>query len=95
MVKKKTTKVKKDSPLFKATLIVLGRTFTSQGETVMQAIENLVPGNVRGKSILCLERNGKRQERVFPPMITMRLFGQSMGLVRTITLKQAANRFDV
>lgn len=91
-MKKKAVK-KEEKSNYKASVIVLGKTYTAQGETISKAIEGLKPGNCKGKSILVIENGDVRKEKILMPMTTQRLFGFS-GLVREIALKNASLMFQ-
>lgn len=79
---------------YTATLTNMGKKFTAKGDTIIEAIGNLKPGNVKARAILALERNGKTHERVLQPVAVSRLFNQS-GMMREIQLKQVSMLFGV
>ena len=59
----------------KVSLKVLGEWFTAEGKTVLEAIQNLKPGVTRGVSILTIEIDGVKQERILNRFVTANLFG--------------------
>lgn len=77
---------------YKASIHILGRIYSAQGVTASEAIGGLAPGNVKGKGILVIEKDGIRKERVLMPHIVFRLFS-SQGLMREIALKNASILF--
>lgn len=77
-----------------ATVNVFGKKFTSVGATPIEAILNLTPGVVRGKVILTLERNGKKQDRVLTPIMASRAFN-TRGSTRQILVKNLSLLFAV
>lgn len=78
----------------KATLKLMGKTYTAEGKTPTEAISNLKPGIAKGNSILTLEHKGKKIEKILGRNATARLFSPS-PTVRDINLKHAATRFDL
>ena len=83
---------KTKSAVVTAKLKVLGKTHSATGETVAEAINNLKPGNCKGKSVLSIEQKGSVKERILMPITISRLFNSS-GLARDISLKQIAQLF--
>lgn len=78
-----------------ASIKVLGKIYTSKGFNVRNAIENLNAGSVaKGMSILTLSKGEVSQSKILPSTQTSRLFSAS-HLVREISLKQIALRFDL
>ena len=77
-----------------ASIKVLGKTYSAQGDTVFHAIANLEVPKAKGVSILSLSKGDNRRERVLPAVATARLFSPSK-LVREIALKNMSFRFDV
>ena len=77
-----------------ATLKIFGKTFTAKGETVLEALEKLKPGLARGVSILTVESNGKKKERVLNSIATARLFN-TQGIAHDVILKRTSLQFEV
>lgn len=76
--------------MYTATLHLFGKKYTAKGETVVEAISRVSPGrNIKGKSILVLEKGDWKKERILQPLQTYRLFG-SQGLMREVALKNAS-----
>ena len=92
---KKVKKEKVQDAVFSASVISFGKTFTATGTSVSEAIQNIKCPNAKGKSILILEHNGKKQEKVLAHPMTARLFGAASPTIKAIILKQVAMRFDV
>lgn len=88
----KPKKVAQPQPLYTATLKSFGRTYTSSGPTIVDAIGSLQPPIAKGKGILTVTGQGKTYERILMPVVVMRLFG-TRGLSRDIVLKQISKLF--
>ena len=78
----------------KATLTIMGKKFTAEGETVHEAISALKPDITKAKSVLLVENGEKKRERILTNVQTMRLFSLS-PMMREIALKNVAMLFDV
>ena len=78
---------------YKATLSVLGRKYSAEGETATEAIFNLKPTNAKGKGILSVSFDKKMREKILQPHVTSRLFN-SVGLNREVAMKNIAIMFD-
>lgn len=76
----------------KATLIVMGKKYHAEGKTAAEAIGNLNPGRVKGKSILVIQDGDVSRERVLMPAVTYRLFN-SAGLTKEIALKHISTLY--
>lgn len=81
------------SKKYTATLVVMGKKYTSTGESVVDALANLEVGNVHGRGILTIEGNGQKRERIVPPVQLARLFTPSR-LLKEVTLKSFGQLFD-
>lgn len=89
----KTTKKPNVKP-YNASIKILGRTYTSSGKDVREAIEALKLGGVaKGVSILEIVHGKKRKSVILPPPTTFRVFSSS-GTVREIALKNLGLRFS-
>lgn len=77
---------------YAATLKVLGKTYLGKGANVWDAVDNLAPGNVKGKAIISITHNGVTRERILMPRATMRLFNTA-GLSRQVALKNISVLF--
>lgn len=80
--------------MIKAKIKVLGKTYTSQGKTIPEAIGNLKPGIAKGMSILTIQNGDKTQDRVLPHIMTQRIFSPS-PTTRLINIKQISMRFGI
>lgn len=85
---------KKVKTEYKASIKVMGHVFTATGETVRDAITNLTPGNVKGRSILTIEKGEVKKERILTHSQTLRLF-TTAGMIREIILKNTVALFDI
>lgn len=80
--------------MIKAELKVMGRWFSSEGETIEQAILNLNPGNVRGSVVLRLSKGDKVKDRIFPFNLVKYLFGKVSPTFQKVAIKNVVERFD-
>lgn len=92
-VTKRANPITKQKP-YTATIKVLGKFFVAKGPSVSEAISNLKVKNVRGVSILTIERDKKKKERILPFFTASRLFNLS-GTTRQIALKNVVKMFDI
>lgn len=90
-MKKTTKKVEQN---YAATIKVLGKTYTSTGSSVREALENLAPGKAKGISILSMTKGELKRDKVLNFGQTFRLFSAS-PLMREIALKQVTMLFDL
>lgn len=80
----------------KITLKSLGRTFESVGETFEEAIEKIKIGNgARLTSVLIVEKDGIKKERILGGRTTGHLFGGGSPTAKQIHLKQVKRMFDL
>ncbi|KKM01584.1 hypothetical protein LCGC14_1793030 [marine sediment metagenome] len=80
--------------MIKASIKVLGKTYTAEGKTIQEAIGNLKPGTAKGMSILTIKNGDKTQDRVLPHIMTQRLFSPS-PTTRIVNIKQISMRFGI
>lgn len=78
---------------YKATLKVAAQTYTSRGDSPIDAISKLSVSNVKGKGILVVENSKNRKERILTPFLLSRVFSQSK-LTRQVALKNLAILFN-
>lgn len=90
---KNTTAKRSRAKGYSASLKVLGKTYTSKGKTVSEAIGNLKPGIARGTAILTLAKGDKSSMKILPVTRSTRLFN-TYGMTREIQIKQAALMFE-
>ena len=91
-MKTKTTKKPTVKP-YNASIKILGKTCTSSGKDVREAIEALKLGKVaKGVSVLEIVHGENRKSIILPPMQTFRVFSSS-GIVREISMKNLSLRF--
>lgn len=89
---KKVTK--KSAELVKISLKVLTQTFTSEGETLKEALLKIKPGNFKGRTILTVEKGAYKRDRLVNPRLMFQIYGAS-NLMREIGLKQISILFGV
>ena len=78
---------------YKASLKCSGRTFKAEGDTIFQAISNLEPGKVHGRSVLTVSAGDKTKDRLLSPRFTMMTFN-TMGTTRAVWVKNISNLFQ-
>lgn len=71
----------------------LGQKVSGGGSTVLEALEKMELRNVRGRTIMIVEREGSRKERVIMPQVVKRAFNTA-GLTRSLSLKNIASLFE-
>lgn len=94
---KKTTKkpVKKTVGDYSAALKVFGRTYTSTGGTILEALLNLKPdGRVLSVCTLTVSRGDRHKDRVLAPRQAARLFSPST-MIREMNANNISLMFDV
>ena len=80
--------------LYKASVKVLGKTYSATGTTISDAIAHLDTGkNCKGRAILTLSKGEKSKDRILMPFHAMRLFN-TMGMTREVNLKRVSTLFD-
>ena len=92
-MKTKTPKKPAVKP-YNASIKILGKTYTSTGSSVREAIEALKLGGVaKGVSVLEIVHGENRKSIILPRVQTFRVFSSS-GIVREISLKNLSLRFS-
>lgn len=89
---KKVKAIKVSESLYKVTLNILGKEYTSEGSTIPLAISKLHPGIVRGRAVLVVEKNDYRRERILQPIMLNRLFN-TRGMSQEVTIKNITSLF--
>jgi hypothetical protein len=89
-----TTKKKTTYKPYMATLLIMGREHSAKGETVLDAIRALKPGNARGKAVLVVTDGYTARERILQPGLVMKSFN-TRGIFQEIALKQLASLFSL
>ena len=69
-------------------LTVAGRKYTANGETALEAVQNLQPEVFRGVGILFYENQGIKREKILGRPLMNRLFGKVGRLQKEIATKQ-------
>lgn len=93
-MKKVTNKnIDKGKSDYKAFVKIMGKTYTSTGVSVLDAIKNLKPQNSKGRAILTIEHDGAKKDRIFMPVLSYRLFNTA-GITKDVALKNAASLFQ-
>ena len=86
---------KKIKTPYKAQIKVMGRIFSSEGETPKEALENLKPlGTAKGIGILTISSDKKTSEKILTSPQIFRLFNGSQ-FSREVAIKQTLMRFDI
>lgn len=88
---KKTTET--TTPLYKVSCKIMGKSYHSEGETVLEAIGNLKVGREKGRAIIAVKHADTVKEKVLMPIQVTRLF-QTAGTSREINLKNVALLFS-
>lgn len=78
--------------LYTVTVSCLGQKVTQKGDSVLSALQTMELKNVRGRTIMVIEHNGARKERVIMPQVVMRAFN-TYGITRDVSLKNIALLF--
>lgn len=79
---------------YKVMVKVLGKTYTSNAPTILEALGNFAIRNVHGvRSIIVVEHGDHKKERILQPMQTNRLFN-SHGMTREVQLKNISMLFQ-
>ncbi len=78
---------------YRVSINVLGKTYTVEGDTVISALEKLNVESAKGKSILSVERNGIKKEKILMPNQTYRLL-KTLGLSRSVAIKNVSLLFE-
>lgn len=87
-------KTTKKAEAYALSIKVLGKTYTSKGETVKEGLQNLKVGNVaKGMSVLRITKGGVAKDKVIPPAQTAKLFSLS-PLMREIAIKNVSLMFQ-
>jgi len=93
-------KIKKDiveanKHVYKATLKILGRTYTSEGNTVDEVIDGFKCENwVKGAGVLTIEKNGIKREKIISGNHIKNLFRMTSGTTRQVSLKWIRSLFE-
>ena len=79
---------------YKATLKCLNKYYNAEGATALEAIQNLKPDIGKGVSILTVEKDGFKREKVLNNRLTMGLFSEVGRVQKEIAFKQIIALFD-
>ena len=90
---KRPRKVKSDTVPYEVSLTMSGRTFTSNGETIREAILGLKVGSSRGVGVLVVKHGDKQKDKILNPLQIMRVF-HLRGTTQEINLKNIINLFE-
>lgn len=73
-----------------------GRTFTSEGKTLEEAINKIkISGGAKVVSVMTVKKGDKQKEKILSPHIAHRLFGNSSPTMKIMALKKATELFDL
>lgn len=92
--KKAVSKLPKKEVSFVASIKVLGKTFSSNGNTALEALVSLKPECGKGVSVLTVTKGEKSKVKILPAPQTFRLFSASR-LMREVMLKNLSMVFDL
>lgn len=93
IIKKRAKRVAKKA-VYSATIKIMGKPFSSKGETVQDALKNLNVGVAKGVSILTITKGDVSRTKTLTPPQTFRLFSASR-IMREVGLKQVSNLFGL
>ena len=80
---------------YTARLKILGKTYDSKGETIVEAITNFsIPGVPRGVGVLIVSNGDKTKEKILPAKLTWRLFNPSPTM-KNLAIKQISSLFNL
>jgi len=77
-----------------ATLTTLGKTYTSKGKTVEEAIMTLEPPMTKSHGVLVLEKGDKRKERILNARVINNIFGAGSPTTKNIAIKNITSLFN-
>ena len=76
-----------EDDMYKASLKIAGSWFHGEGKTLVEAVFAIKPPIAKGISVLVLEKDGVKKEKVLSRFITANLFGPSSPKRRELALK--------
>ena len=83
----KTKKVvNKSKDIYTLSFICFGQTFTSTGNTLEEALNNLKINNAKGRAIVRVQHADRTKERIIMPNVVAR-FANSVGMTKNIIIK--------
>lgn len=81
--------------LYRATLKVLGRVYTSQGNTPEEVLSNFKTENwIKGAGVLSVEKDGIKREKIIAGNHIRNVFGMASGTLRQVSLKFITSLFQ-
>ena len=81
-------------PKYKATLKILGKIYTSEGETIDEVLNGFKCGGwTKGAGVLSIEKDGVIREKVISGNHIKNLFGMASGTMREVSLKWVRSLF--
>jgi hypothetical protein len=90
--KKENNKVKKVEKATEVSVKVWGKVYSATGDSVLDALSKIKIQNAKGRAVLSVTYDGKKEDRILMPLVSARLFN-SNGLTKQIALKQTAQLF--
>lgn len=88
-------KTKKSSTLYRATLKVLGRIYTSEGNTIDEVLSNFKTQDwIKGAGVLSVEKDGVKKEKIIAGNHIKNVFGMASGTMRQVSLKWITSLFQ-
>lgn len=92
---KKTTKTTETKSLYKVSIKILGKEYSSTGKTLLEALNNLkFQGTARGVCILSVEKGKDKKDRILRGQQVARLFSESK-LMKEIAIKNVSLLFGL
>jgi hypothetical protein len=80
--------------MIKTSLKILGKTFTSEGETIEKAIAGLNAGIYKGLGVLTLEKGDIKKEKIIPMRNIAGITGKLGKTQQDISIKKISVFFD-
>jgi len=81
---------------YKATLKSVGREYKSEGATIEEALRKIkISGGAKAVSVLSVEHDNKRIDKILSGITTHHLFGQGSPTIREIHLSKVKQLFDL
>ena len=75
-------------PKYKATLKILGKTYTSEGATVDEVLDGFKTQSwIKGAGVLIVEKDGVKKEKIIAGNHIRNVFGMASGTMRAVSLK--------
>jgi len=80
---------------YRASLKTLGKWYYAEGNTALEAIQNLKSDIAKGIGVLIVEKDGKKVEKVIGRPLMFKLFGQVNAGLKDLAIKQITQTFNL